>query len=230
MITWSFTSLDTYEICPKMCYHRFVAKDVVDTGSEASKHGDRVHEHLQKRIDASPQPLPLELGFMEPVVSKLTDPSNGWSLIYAEKWMTLGKDMRELEQGWKPEAWVRYKADFLAVGPLGTDGERWRGLLVDWKTGKPREKELQLAIGAAVAFQIFPKLQKLVAFNYWTQIKSIGTVYNFMREGLTDLWRGILVRYMAYNKAVETGNFPPKQNPLCRYCPVTSCEHNKRGG
>jgi hypothetical protein len=49
-ITWSYSSLKTFEQCPKKYYHLRIVKDVKDEGSEATIYGQEVHKAAEEYI------------------------------------------------------------------------------------------------------------------------------------------------------------------------------------
>ena len=54
-LTHSYSSIKMYENCPKRYYHQRVMKEVQDTGSDATKYGERVHASLEHRlVDSKP--------------------------------------------------------------------------------------------------------------------------------------------------------------------------------
>ena len=48
MTAWSYSSLKTFEQCPKKYYHLKVAKDVKDKGSSAMFYGNEVHKAAEQ--------------------------------------------------------------------------------------------------------------------------------------------------------------------------------------
>ena len=68
MITWSYSSIKTFDQCPKKYYHLKVAKDVKDTGSDATIYGQEVHKAAEDYIKFG-TPIPAKFKFVEPVVS-----------------------------------------------------------------------------------------------------------------------------------------------------------------
>ena len=46
-LSHSYSSIKMYENCPKRYEYQRVTKEVVDTGSEATKFGERVHADLE---------------------------------------------------------------------------------------------------------------------------------------------------------------------------------------
>ena len=57
MTAWSYSSLKTFEQCPKKYYHLKVLKDVKDKGSAATVYGEEVHKAAEEFI-ASNTPVP----------------------------------------------------------------------------------------------------------------------------------------------------------------------------
>ena len=50
MTTWSYSSLKTFEQCPKKYFHLKVVKDVKDQGSEATIYGQEVNKAAEDFI------------------------------------------------------------------------------------------------------------------------------------------------------------------------------------
>ena len=57
---WSYSSIKTFQQCPKKYYHLKIAKDVKDEGSEATIYGQELHKAAEDFIKEG-KPLPLEL-------------------------------------------------------------------------------------------------------------------------------------------------------------------------
>ena len=49
-VSHSYSSLKMYENCPKRYYHQRITKEVSDSGSEATRYGERVHKALEDRL------------------------------------------------------------------------------------------------------------------------------------------------------------------------------------
>ena len=58
-LVWSFSSLKTFQQCPKKYYHLKVAKDVKDTTGEAALYGTEMHlaaeEYIRDGKDLPPK-------------------------------------------------------------------------------------------------------------------------------------------------------------------------------
>ena len=56
-VQWSYSSLKTFQQCPKKYYHLKIAKDIVDQGGEAAVYGTLVHKAAEDYVrDSVPIP------------------------------------------------------------------------------------------------------------------------------------------------------------------------------
>ena len=72
MTTWSYSSLKTFEQCPKKYFHLKVIKDVKDEGSEATVYGQEVHTAAEEYIRDG-VPVPAKFKFVEPTLEALSN-------------------------------------------------------------------------------------------------------------------------------------------------------------
>lgn len=219
MTAWSYSSIKTFDQCPKKYFHLKVAKDVEDEGNEASIYGNDAHEAAEHYIKHG-TPIPDKYAVMRPVVEKLAE-------FPGEKHTELKLGVRKTESGFEPcgffakDVWYRGIVDLLITN--GRDAH-----MVDYKTGKNAKyadmKQLDLMAGAV--FVHFPDIMR---------VKS-GLAYVVSNEFLKKTHvRAELPTYMAVfepqleqlEDALESGVFNPKSGPLCGWCPVVSCEHHR---
>lgn len=169
MPPWSYSSLTSYETCPKRYFHIKVAKDVVDVPGEAARWGSTVHKHLEDRVRDG-TPLPASISSYEPLVAKIANSPNE-KLIECE--MAVTRDLKPTE--WTaPDAWCRGIVD---VGLL--TGKR--ALLLDWKTGKRKPESTQLQLFAGLAFSHHPHLEHVSTGFVWLQANKIDKA-NFAKS------------------------------------------------
>lgn len=220
MSAWSYSSLNTFKQCPKKYYHLKVAKDVKDVGSSAMYYGNEVHKAAEDYIKEG-VPIPSKFKFLQ-------RPLDSLSKIDGDKHCEIRMGVTKQGNEYTPtgffgkDVWWRGIADLLIV-----NGEK--AYLVDYKTGKNAAyadtKQLDLLAGAT--FTHFPEVQIIksallyVVSNDFIRKKhtadlrkSYFTVFDEELERLEvaleeDVWN-----------AVESG--------LCKFCPVVSCEHNRR--
>ena len=152
---WSFSALDMFEVCRKKYYHLKVAKDFKDGDNDASRDGKFVHVAMFKRV-LEGVALPIQLRQHEKF-------AKWFAAVSGEKH---GEMKLALSKGFEPrdffanDVWVRAVIDLLIV----------RGdtaILVDWKTGKKRERWTQLRLSAAVLSRYMPEIEHFKLVFVW---------------------------------------------------------------
>ena len=217
MTAWSYSSIKTFELCPKKYYHRKVVKDVKDEPGEAADYGTAVHLAAEEYIRDG-TPIPEKFAFMRPIVEQLV-------ALPGEKHCELKLGVTKAPWGYDPcgffdeEVWYRGIVDLLVI-----DGERaW---MIDYKTGKSAKyadmKQLDLMAGAI--FVKYPQVQKIKsALLYVVSNEFIKKTHR--REGL-DSYMGVFDNQLEQLEgAMDNGVFNAKSGPLCGWCPVTDCMH-----
>lgn len=214
MTAWSYSSIKTFEQCPKKYFHLRVAKDVKDEPGEAADYGTAVHLAAEEFIRDG-KPIPEKFAYIRPVVERL-------AALPGDKLAELKLGIRK---DYSPcgffdkDVWWRGIADLLVI-----DGHRaW---CVDYKTGKSARyadtKQLDLLAGAV--FSHFPEVTKIKSSLIYvvsgelipkthviTERSQYLSVFDQQIEQLDD--------------AMENGVWNPKSGPLCGWCPVTSCDY-----
>jgi hypothetical protein len=219
MTAWSYSSIKTFDQCPKKYFHLKVAKDVKDEGNEASIYGNDAHEAAEHYIKHG-TPIPDKFAIMRPVVETLAK-------FPGEKHTELKLGIRKAEDGFEPcgffdkGVWYRGIVDLLITNDSTAH-------MIDYKTGKNAKyadmKQLDLMAGAV--FVHFPNV---------VRVKS-GLAYVVSNEFLKKTHkREHLGQYLSVfdeqlgqlEDAMQAGVFNPKSGPLCGWCPVVSCEHHR---
>lgn len=220
MQAWSYSSIKTFEQCPKKYYHLKVARDVKDEGGEATVYGNLVHKAAEEYI-TNGTAVPENLSFIVPVLDKLKNiPGDK----YCEQKLGIAYD----GANYTPTAfladnvWWRGIADLLII-------DKDKAYLVDYKTGKNAKyaDTKQLDVLAAAVFTHYPEV---------TSIKSalIYLVSNdfIKREHTADMTKSYFATFSPsldrLQTAEQTNVWNAVSGPLCRFCPVTKCVHNKR--
>ncbi len=218
MPTWSFSSLKTFQQCPKKYFHIKVAKDVVDRPHESALYGSAVHKAAEDHV-AEGVPIPAKYGYMIPTIEALKGiPGEKFCEIklgVTEKLETCDYDA--------PNAWWHGIVDLLIV-----DEDTGTAHMVDYKTSKNAKyaDTKQLDYMAVAVFAKFPKIKVIksallfVVSNEFVKKKHVvenKTAY--MNSAIFDLNR--------LKSAFNSGVWNPVSGPLCKFCPVKSCEHNR---
>jgi hypothetical protein len=219
-ITWSYSSLKTFEQCPKKYYHLRVLKDVKDTGSEATIYGQEVHKAAEEYIKDG-VPIPKKFEFLQ-------DICDAFNIIQGDKHCELKMGVKRTPTGYEPcgffdqDVWWRGVADLVIInGKLAFS--------IDYKTSKnAKYADLkQLDVVAAALFTHFPEIERIKSALAF--VVSGEFIHKEHRAELRDSYFASfddnLDRLAA---AQETGVWNANTGPLCKFCPVTSCEHNRK--
>jgi hypothetical protein len=219
MPAWSYSSLKTFQQCPKKYYHLKVAKDIKDEGSEATIYGKELHKVAEDYIKDG-TPIPPQFAFIQETVDALKK-------IPGEKHTEIELGVSNKGGRLNPcgfydkDAWYRGIADLLIV-----NGDE--GYLVDYKSSKNAKyadlKQLDLLAGAVFAH--FPELKTLksalifvVSNEFVNKEHSSQHKLAYFEHVRFDLER--------LETALETGVWNAGAGPLCGWCPVKTC-HNYR--
>jgi len=219
MTTWSYSSIKTFEQCPKKYYHLKVAKDVKDTGSEATIYGQSVHTAAEEYIRDG-KAIPKKFDFIKPILDSLNK-------IDGEKHceLKLGvkiEDDYEICDFFDPDVWWRGIADLVIV-----NGDT--AYSVDYKTSKSAKyaDTKQLDLVAAAIFTKFPEVQKIKSALAFVVSKDFITK-DHVRSDRDKYFQVFSPQLDRLNTAQETDVWNANSGPLCRYCPVIYCEHNSK--
>lgn len=222
-ISWSYSSLKTFQQCPRKYYHLKIKKDVRDSGSEATLYGKELHKAAEDYIKDG-VPIPERFGFIQGMLD---------SLVRIE-----GTKHCEYEMGLMKEG------DSLSPCGFNTKGFWWRGIadlliineekgvahLVDYKTGKNAKfaDTQQLDVLAAATFIHFPKIHTVKSALLFVVSKEF-----IQRKHTADMKLEYLepqIQQLAkLEVAMQNDTWNPVTSGLCKFCPVTSCEHNTKG-
>lgn len=220
MPAWSYSSIKTFDQCPKKYYHIKVAKDVKDEGSEATLYGNVVHKAAEDYVREG-VPVPPEFAYMQPILDSLI-------AIKGEKHCEIKLAVSYDGSDYKPtgynskDAWWRGIADLVIVN-------KDKAYLVDYKTGKNAKyaDPTQLDILAGAVFTHMPEVTKIKSGLLYVVsgefIKKEHTADN--RKSYLSTFSESLDRLAI---AHSSNVWNPVSGPLCKFCPVLSCPHNRK--
>lgn len=216
---WSFSALDTFENCRKKYYHLKVLRRgdpdfFKDKDSDASIDGKFVHQAMFERVIHG-TPLPIQLRQHEAIASKFADTEGE---KHGEMKLALNTAFQPRDFFAK-DVWVRAVIDLLIVRGNQT------AILVDWKTGKKKERWDQLHLSAAVLSRFMPEIETFKLVFAWLKDAEFS-VAQLEKGELKGVWLNYLPRVNVITEAIKTTTFPPTPTPLCGWCPVTSCPHH----
>lgn len=219
MTAWSYSSIKTFEQCPKKYFHLKVAKDVKDEPGEAADYGTAVHLAAEEFVRDG-KPIPDKFAYMRPIVERL-------AAIPGDKYCELKLGVTKASWGFDPcgffdkEVWYRGIVDLLIVNGS-------RAWMIDYKTGKNAKyadmKQLDLMAGAL--FVKFPELQTIKSGLLYVVSKEFPKKTH-VREKMDEYLSVFDDKLDQLEAAMENGVFNPKSGPLCGWCPVVDCAHWK---
>ena len=218
---WSFSSIKTFDQCPKKFYHLKVAKDFQeDQNADHLIYGTRFHEAAEFYIRDN-TPLPPEFNYAKASLDKLKA-MEGEKLCEYE--MGLTENLAPC--GFKdPGVWWRGIADLII---LRDD----MAFVLDYKTGKSAKyaDTGQLELMALAVFKHFPQVKRVKAGLLFVIANAFPKAeYTVEQEPI--LWGKWLADHAKMKKAYETGVWNPRTSGLCKkHCVVLSCPHNGRNG
>jgi len=219
-ITWSYSSIKTFDQCPKKYYHLKISKDVKDGDTTATVYGKELHKAAEDFI-ADGTPIPAKFSFIQPIMDSLKK-------IKGEAHCELKLGVAKNNGRYTPcdffakDVWWRGIADLVVI----KDDTAY---LVDYKTSKNAKyadtKQLDLLAGAV--FMHFPKIiyikSALIFVVSNEMVKKDHEV--LFKTAYMETMRPELTRLEA---AIKTNVWNPNSGPLCKFCPVTACAHNRK--
>jgi hypothetical protein len=217
-IVWSYSSLKTFQQCPRKYYHTKVAKDVVEPDTKATLYGKLAHTVAEEFI-RDKAPIPEAFEYMEPTLKQL-DSIPGDKLCEVKLGLT-----RDLETCTfsAPTVWWHGIADLVVINE-----DKKLAYSVDYKTSKnARYADVkQLDLVACGLFAKFPKIDTVKSALIFVVSKE------FVKK---DHHREMIPKYIEspaqdvarLEAALDNGVWNPIQGPLCRFCSVKTCEYNR---
>lgn len=222
-VAWSYSSLKTFDQCPKKYFHLRIKKDFKDEDSTATLYGKELHSAAENYIRDG-TPIPARFSFIAPTLEAL-------NAIEGTKHCELKLGVAKRDSKFVPcdffakDVWWRGIADLLIVNE-----EKQTAYLVDYKTSKNAKyadtKQLDLLAGAV--FTHFPKVVEIksaLLFVVSNEIVKKKHEY-LMKSSYLNCMEPELTRLDA---AMKTDVWNPNAGPLCRFCPVSECAHNRKG-
>jgi len=217
MTAWSYSSIKTFEQCPRKYYHLRVLKDVKDEGSEATVYGTEVHKAAEDYVKHG-VPIPKKYSYIEHTVRTI-------KAIPGVKHTELKLGLRKTGHSYEPcgffdaNVWWRGVADVVVVNET-------LGFSIDYKTGKNARyadtKQIDLVAGAL--FVHFPELLKIKSALAYLVTGDFLPKTHIVTE--KSQYLSVFDEQLDGLAAAEvSGVWNAKSGPLCSWCPVRSCEN-----
>lgn len=217
-VKWSHSALKDYEGCPRRYHEVKVLKNYPFTDTQATLYGKEYHEAAELYI-RDDKPLPPQFAFTQDTLDAL-------------KRMP-GRKLCEYEMGVKADltpcgfmdkdVWCRGIADLLII-----DDDNLTARVVDYKTGNNKYPDReQLKLMALMVFAHFPHIRRVSGALLFV-LKDDMAKASYMVGEAEEYWWDYRQRVARIEQAHDTGVWNPKPTPLCGWCVVKTCEHNRK--
>lgn len=217
-IIWSFSSLKTFQQCPKKYYHTKIAKDVVEPDTTATLYGKTAHTVAEEYIRDG-KPIPPAFEYMKGALNVL---KNVEGEKYCEVKLGLTKTLESCDFD-APNVWWHGVADLVIINKkTGTCYS------VDYKTSKSARYAdvTQLDLVACGLFANFPQVKKVKSALLFVVSKEFVKAEHH-REMMPKYIQKPTRDVARIEAALENGVWNPSSGPLCKFCAVKQCEYNR---
>lgn len=219
MRAWSISALSAYESCPKKFYMTAIAKKFSDPPSEAMTWGSNVHKAFENYFKQDSR-FPVGMEGFEPLASKLKATGLAADGMMVESKLSINANL-EPTGYFDKDVWVRSVVDYGVVNPP-------KVMVVDFKTGRRKESDDQLALMAGMIFAVNQGVREVASTFIWLQEKDDQKYERkvYLRDQVGEIWNRFLPRVNRFQDAFAKTEYPPRPSGLCRkHCPVNSCPH-----
>jgi len=218
-VIWSYSSLKTFQQCPKKYYHTKIAKDIVEHDTKATLYGKSAHTVAEEYIRDG-VPVPEQFAYMKATLDVL-NAIPGEKLCEVKLGLTKNLESCDFSA---PNVWWHGIADLVIIN-------RKTGVAhsVDYKTSKSaRYADVkQLDLVACGLFAKFPEIKRVKSGLIFVVSKEFvkaehhaEMVTKYMQKPTKDVAR--------IESAINNGVWNPVEGPLCRFCSVKQCEYNRK--
>ena len=218
---WSFSSIKSFDQCPKKYYHLKVAKDYAEPTSRAMTYGSEFHTAAEHYIDCSDSELDPRFTFAKDILDRL-NAMEGEKLCEYRMGLTANLEPCGF---FDENVWWRGVADLTIL-----DRKTGTAKVIDYKTGKSAKyaDKGQLELMALATFKHFPEVKKVKGGLLFVICNAfIKDTYTIDQE--SEMWQKWLIEYAKLEKAYDVDVWNPRPTGLCRaHCVVTECPHNGR--
>jgi hypothetical protein len=201
---WSFSRWKDYCKCPFLAKCKHIDK-LHEPANAAMERGTAIHTEAENYLKNNIKTVPKSLktfGAEMRMLRKLGAVSEAlWA--FSSKW--------KLVEWYARDAWCRIKTDAYAVVPKSDEA-----LVVDFKTGKPRDDHKdQLSLYAVGGFLVLPPEVESIDASMWYVDQGVETKETFLRENLLDM-RKDWERKVA--PMLNDRRFAARPGSHCSYC------------
>ena len=217
-IVWSFSSLKTFQQCPRKYHHTKILKDIVEPDTTATLYGKTAHTVAEEYIRDG-KPIPPAFEYMKNTLDELKK-IPGRRLCEVKLGLTKTLESCDFDA---PNVWWHGVADLVIINrTTGTAHS------IDYKTSKSaRYADVkQLDLVACGLFAKFPEIKRVKSALLFVVSKEFVRAMHYSE--MVEKYIEPLARDVArIEAALENGVWNPIQGPLCKFCSVKECEYNR---
>lgn len=213
----SYSAIKDFEGCPRRYYEVRILKQFKQKDTEATLYGTAVHKAFEEYI-RDKTPLPESFAnykqFVEPLAQIDGD-------IRCEEKLGIRADFTPCGF-FDKDVWFRGIPDYLAISKNGKVAR-----VADYKTGKSSRyaDTAQLELMAAMIMIHHPSVETVRGALLFVVVGDVIRA-EYTRDQLPEIlskWAG---RAGAIEAAVDHGVWNPRSSALCKFCPVSTCDHH----
>jgi len=212
----SYSSIKQFENCPRQYNEVRILKKFKQSETEATLYGTAVHQAFENYIKDR-TPLPAQFSqfqkYIEPLAAIQGD-------VRCEEKMGIRSDFSPCGF-FDKDVWFRGIPDFMAI-----NAPKRLARVADYKTGKSSRfaDKAQLELMAAMIMSHYPEVDTVKGALLFVVAGDIIRA-EFTRDHLADIYSRWAGRAGAIENALNLNVWNPRSGPLCKFCPVTTCDH-----
>lgn len=207
VLPWSYSSLQSFENCPRRFYLTRISKQVSDPPGEAARWGNEVHKALELAVGGG-YGLGERFAQYQPVVDRLRA-TEGRKFVEQKFGIT---NTFAPTKFFDKNVWYRGVIDLQIVRTK-------TAIAIDYKLGKVKTDGDQLKLFAGATFAMHPHVETVHTKYLWLAAdKTSGKSFN--RADAPHIWEEFQPRVARMMVAQEKDRWLPNPTGLCRWCPV----------
>lgn len=218
VIPCSYSSLTSFETCPRKHYEEKIAKSVARVHSQAAEDGSLLHKMAEDFINEN---KPFEHQYKPQIIETVAELRvSSQAPLFAEVKIAVTRDL-------SPTLWDAQDCYARAIIDLyQPDKYTGSAYVGDWKTGRSDPFSTQLKFSALMVMSHEQMVKKVNTQYIWLKEKT-KTKATIHRDFLEQDWKKFVNRIDKLEKAHEENKWVEKPSGLCKkYCSVGTCQYN----
>lgn len=217
--TQSPSSITLFENCPLQYAHRYIYKTLPFVETPQIKEGNDFHKAMYMRLGFGSTLSQKYSGF-EVTCQAL---ENLGGEMFCEEEITVDREFREVDS---VDKWTKGMLTNKLDVKIKFKKTR-KAIIIDWKTGKPKDDPTQLLINTVSVLAAEPNIDTVTSIYAYTAYGTTSDPIRFDRKAEPKLREKLMEKIHRIDVAHGSGQFEPRPSGLCKqYCDVLSCPHN----